>query len=149
MFSAILALTLAVTPAPAPTPQHLPTIAVAAPRATLTLQVARTQDQHERGLMEYRSLPDHAGMIFVFDADGPEDFWMKDTLIPLDMLFVGADGRVRSIATNVPTVAPDTPDADIPLESGVGKYVIELAAGEAARDGIAVGVRLNGVDVLK
>jgi uncharacterized membrane protein (UPF0127 family) len=149
MFSAILALALAVTPAPAPTPQRLPTITVAAPRATLTLQVARTQDQHERGLMQYRSLPDHTGMIFVFDTDGPEDFWMKDTLIPLDMLFVGADGRVRSIAANVPTVALDTPNSDIPLESGVGKYVIELAAGEAARDGITVGVRLNGVDALK
>jgi hypothetical protein len=145
----MLALILAVTPAPAPTPQHLPTITITAPRATLTLQVALTEEQHERGLMEYRSLPDHGGMIFVFDSDGPEDFWMKDTLIPLDMLFVGADGRVRSIAANVPTVALDTPDADIPLESGVGKYVIELAAGEAARDGIAVGVRLNGVDALK
>jgi hypothetical protein len=143
----MLALILAVTPAP--TPQHLPTVTVTAPRAVLTLQVARTQDQHERGLMAYRSLPDHAGMIFVFDTDGPEDFWMKETLIPLDMLFVGADGRVRSIAANVPTVAPDTRDADIPLESGVGKYVIELAAGEAARDGIVVGVRLNGVDALK
>ena len=84
----------------------------------------------------------HTGMLFVFDRDGAVRFWMKDTLMPLDMVFIGSDGTVRKVYANVPTVSPALPDAEIPLEPGVAKYVIELGAGEAARDGIVEGLRL-------
>jgi uncharacterized protein len=82
-------------------------------------------------------------MIFVFPSDGPLDFWMKDTLIPLDMVFIGADGTVRKIYHSVPVLPPKTPDAKIPLEGGSGQYVIELAAGDSAAEGLAEGVKLD------
>jgi len=142
-----LALLLALaTPVPAvPAAQHLPAVAVRAPAAVLTLQVAKTELQRELGLMGVTALPEHVGMLFVFPQDGPVAFWMKDTLIPLDMIFVGNDWKVRSVAARVPTVPATMPDENIPLQRGTAKYVIELSAGEASQDGIVPGVRLDAV----
>jgi uncharacterized protein len=121
----------------------LPAVTVRAPRADLTLEVARTEPQRERGLMDRKSVAPRTGMIFVFDGDAPVEFWMKDTLEPLDMIFVGADGKVRRIYANVPVVAAGVGDDAIPREHGTAKYVIELAAGEAAKDGIVTGTKLD------
>ncbi|HEY9085887.1 MAG TPA: DUF192 domain-containing protein [Candidatus Tyrphobacter sp.] len=129
---------------PLPPPRAaLPTTVVIAPKARLLLETATTPAQRERGLMNRPSLPPHTGMLFVFDADGPVSFWMKETLIPLDMIFVAPDGTVRRVFARVPVVAPNTPDDAIPLESGSARYVIELTAGEAAQDGIVSGTRLH------
>lgn len=121
----------------------LPTILVHAPRAQLTLEVARTDAQRERGLMYRATVPAHTGMIFVFERDAWVDFWMKNTLVPLDMIFVGADGTVRRVFAEVPVITGTPLDGDIPREGGVAKYVIELRAGEAASDGIADGLKLD------
>jgi uncharacterized membrane protein (UPF0127 family) len=121
----------------------LTTMTVHAPQHDLVVEVARTESQRERGLMDRKVLPAHTGMLFVFDADEPVAFWMKDTLVPLDMVFVDAGGRVRRVFANVPTVAPSLPDDRIPRESASARYVIELPAGEAAADGIGTGVRLD------
>jgi uncharacterized protein len=121
----------------------LSTVLVRAPRADLTLEVARTEAQRERGLMDRATVAPHTGMIFVFESDVPVEFWMKDTLEPLDMIFIGADGKVRVVYAKVPIVAPNTSDDQIPREAGAAKYVIELAAGEAAKDGIVPGVKLD------
>ncbi len=137
-FALVLALAM-------PAAQHLPTLVAIAPRAALTLQVARTEDQREIGLMDVRSLAEHTGMLFVFPIDGPVAFWMKDTLIPLDMVFVGSDGKVRGVAARVPIVPVTMPDENIPLERGVAKYVIELSSGEAEQDGIVVGTIVKGL----
>ena len=134
MFSALAAAALAV-------------VVVHAPKADLRLEVAQTEAQREYGLMNRTSLPKHTGMIFVFPQDDKVAFWMKDTLIPLDMVFVGADGTVRLVDAKVATVPPSLPDGRIPLENGVAKYVIELPAGEAILDGIVTGTRLNLADV--
>jgi uncharacterized protein len=121
----------------------LATVSVHAPKSDLTLEVARTEAQREHGLMDRTSLAPHAGMIFVFPADGPIDFWMKDTLIPLDMVFIGADGTVRKIYHSVPVLKAGTPDAKIPLEAGNAQYVIELAAGDSEAEGLSTGVKLD------
>jgi uncharacterized protein len=121
----------------------LPTVVVHAPRASLTLEVARTEAQREHGLMDRKTVAPHTGMIFVFDRDSMVEFWMKDTLVPLDMIFVAADGTVRRVFANVPVVSPSLPDEAIPREGAKAKYVIELHAGEAAQDGIADGVKLD------
>lgn len=118
-------------------------VTVHAPKATLHLEVARTEAQRERGLMDRRVLRAHCGMVFVFDEDMPVEFWMKETLVPLDMVFVSANGTVRSIESNVPVVPVNTPDEKIPRRHGNAKYVIELPAGEAAHDGIVPGTRLD------
>ncbi|HEX3368017.1 MAG TPA: DUF192 domain-containing protein [Candidatus Cybelea sp.] len=121
----------------------LATTLVHAPKANLTLEVASTEAQRERGLMFRQSLAPHTGMIFLFERDEQMGFWMKNTLIPLDMVFVASDGTVRRVFADVPVVAPNTPDDRIPQEQSRARYVIELPAGEAAADGIAAGVKLD------
>jgi uncharacterized protein len=126
----------------------LPTVVVHAPRADLTLEVARSEAQRERGLMDRSQVPPHTGMIFVFDRDDFVNFWMKDTLVPLDMIFIAGDGTVRRVYQDVPVLPqPQVSDDQIPLEGAQAKYVIELAAGEATKDGIVAGVKLNVRDV--
>jgi len=121
----------------------LPTVVVHAPKADLTLEVARTDAQRERGLMNRTDIAPHTGMIFVFERDEFVSFWMKNTLVPLDMIFAGSDGTVRRVYANVPVLHPQPSDAQIPLEGAQAKYVIELHAGEAAKDGIADGVKID------
>jgi uncharacterized protein len=121
----------------------LPAVTVHAPRADLTLEVARTEPQREHGLMDRTAIAPHTGMIFVFTDDDAVDFWMKDTLVPLDMIFIAADGTVRRVFANVPTAPNTLSDAEIPRVGARAKYVIELKAGEAARDGISQGVKLD------
>jgi hypothetical protein len=119
-------------------------VRVAAPAETLELRIADTPSRREYGLMCVRSLPPHTGMIFVFtDGDNLRDFWMKNTLIPLDMVFVSKNGKVNDVRANVPATRVDTPDERIPHRDGTGTYVIELAAGEAARAGIKPGSVLD------
>lgn len=134
MYKALLAAMLA---------SGLPTVVVHAPKADLTLEVARTAPQREHGLMNRTELPPHTGMIFVFERDEFVNFWMKNTLLPLDMIFIAADGTVRRVYANVPVLHPQPSDYQIPLEGAQAKYVIELAAGEATRDGIAQGLKLD------
>jgi uncharacterized membrane protein (UPF0127 family) len=131
-----------------PPPQALAAITVRAPKAALHMQVATTQAERERGLMSVRYLAPHTGMVFVFNSDAPVAFWMKDTLIPLDMVFVSPDGIVRRVFARVPVVSPQLPDRNIPLEQGTAKYVIELPAGEAAVDGLKPGARVEGLPPL-
>jgi len=128
-----------------PAKQRLPTIVVHAPKATLRLQVAKTESERELGLMSVTKLPAHTGMVFVFDRDAEIEFWMKDTLVSLDMVFLGADCVVRRVYSNVPVVPLDTPDDKIPRRDGVAKYVVELPANEAPEDNIIVSVKLADI----
>ncbi len=121
------------------------TVTLHAPRATLHVAVARSAAQREHGLMGVPRLPPHIGMLFIFPGDAPVAFWMKNTLVPLDMVFISASGDVRSIAPRVPAVPADTPDDRIPRRYGSARYVIELAAGEAAKDGIESGTHIGGL----
>jgi hypothetical protein len=121
----------------------LATIVVHAPKADLTLEVAGTETAREQGLMDRTVVSPHTGMLFVFERDESVDFWMKDTLVPLDMIFIAGDGTVRRVFSNVPVVAPTLPDEQIPREAAPAKFVIELPAGEASADGIVDGVKLD------
>lgn len=117
------------------------TIVVDTPTEKLTLEVADTEATREYGLMFRTQLPPHAGMIFVFSYDERQGFWMKNTLIPLDMLFVRSNGTIDTVAANVPAESAKTPGEQIRRE-GYGKYVIELVAGEARRAGLHPGLKL-------
>jgi uncharacterized membrane protein (UPF0127 family) len=145
MTFSIPALLLAAMTSAVPTPQALPRTTLRAPDAQLRVQVASTGPQRERGLMGVTHLPPRTGMLFIFEEDAPVAFWMKDTLIPLDMVFVGGDGIVRRVYENVPVVPLSLPDTRIPLEQGKAKYVIELPSGEAQADGLKTGVRVGGL----
>jgi uncharacterized membrane protein (UPF0127 family) len=113
-----------------------------APHAAVMLEVAKTPDERRHGLMDRTSLERHHGMIFLFANDALQRFWMKDTLIPLDMVFAQADGKITKVIADA---APggNVEDFELPVYSGVGCAVIELPAGEAALDGLTVGQRLR------
>ena len=118
-------------------------VTVASPRGTLRLAVASDDAQRERGLMFVKRVPHGQGMIFVFpDGDQPRSFWMKNTITPLDMVFVGGDGTVTSVASHVPATTAKMTDDEVARRQGNGAFVIELAAGDAAREGIAAGTHL-------
>jgi len=98
------------------------------------VEVADTDRSRERGLMFRKSLAADQGMLFDFKASQPVSFWMKNTLIPLDMLFVAADGRIISIA------AQARPLSEAPIASGGDVLgVIELRGGRAAEIGARPG----------
>jgi uncharacterized protein len=102
---------------------------------TITVNVARTNEERSKGLSGIPSLSEGSGMWFVFDQDGLWPFWMKDTLIALDMLWVAADGTIVTIAHNV---APESyPQVFMPTKPA--RYVLEVPAGFAAKYGIAEG----------
>jgi len=119
------------------------TIAVRAPRGPLALVVVDTDAAKERGLMCVVRIPHGRGMLFVFaPPDTEQGFWMKNTLVPLDMVFVRGDGVVSNVAVNVPATPRGTPDDKVARAGGLGRFVIELGAGDAARLGIAAGTKL-------
>ena len=64
------------------------------------IEIATTDQERALGLMFRRSLPENAGMLFLYDRPQPATMWMKNTLIPLDMVFISADGRVHRIEEN-------------------------------------------------
>jgi uncharacterized protein len=106
------------------------------------LEVASTPEQQSMGLMYRTELADNRGMLFSFSPPRPVRFWMKNTLIPLDMLFV-SNGVVKYIGARIPpckqSQCPDYgPDTKIAVDS-----VIELRGGRAAELGIKVGDRLK------
>lgn len=104
----------------------------------LTLEVASTPETRATGLMKRTTLAPFDGMLFAFPSTQRVSFWMKDTIVPLDILFLDADGVVRHIAANT------TPFSLEPISSG-GAFLtaIELAAGRAEREGIMVGSRIQ------
>ena len=104
----------------------------------VSLEVAATPAERERGLMYRTSLAEGRGMLFVFDADRNHSFWMKNTLIPLDLLFIARDGMVVGIHPNATPLS--TADISVGKPS---RYVLEVPGGWAARHGIAAGARVE------
>ena len=102
-----------------------------------TVEVAATLDQQERGLMFRRSLAGDHGMIFPYDPAQLVGFWMKNTLIPLDMVFIRANGTIARIATAVP-LSLDTVPSGEPIAA-----VLEIRGGRAAELGIRVGDKVD------
>jgi len=108
----------------------------------VTLEVAATPEAQQRGLMYRTSLADDHGMLFVFPADANHAFWMKNTLIPLDMLFIAADGRVAGIHANA------TPLSTVSIAvAQPSRYVLEVPGGFAQRRGIVPGDRVELIGV--
>jgi uncharacterized protein len=99
-----------------------------------TVEVADTEPARERGLMYRRDLPDGRGMLFDFFREQPVGFWMKNTYIPLDMIFIRADGRIASIAENTEPLSEKVIPSGTPVRA-----VLELKGGTARRLGIEPG----------
>ncbi len=102
------------------------------------VEVAQTAEQQAIGMMYRHQVPEATGMIFPMNPPRQASFWMRNTLVPLDLLFIGADGRIRNI------IADAVPLSEAPLSSlGEVAAVLELAGGEAARKGIKPGDRVR------
>ncbi len=119
------------------------------PRATLTISahgrldrfrvwIADTIARQAQGLMFVRDLPADEGMIFPMKPPEVAQFWMKNTYIPLDMLFVAPDGRIEKIIANAKPFSLAVLSSDAPVEA-----VIEIRGGEARQLGIGVGSRVR------
>ena len=106
-------------------------------RHHFSIELATTSDQQVRGLMYRRMLAPDAGMRFLYDDDHEIQMWMKNTLIPLDMIFIRADGTVLSVAER----AVPQSLATIPSK-GPARAVLEVNGGTAARLGIKPGDRV-------
>lgn len=103
-------------------------------QATFTVVVADDAQERAQGLMFVESMPTLSGMLFVYDQPQPVSFWMKNTLIPLDMLFAGADGMILNIHENA------IPGDLTPIPGGDEiQYVLEINGGLSRRLGIAEG----------
>lgn len=109
-------------------------------RHHVAVRIARTPDQRTHGLMYVPDLPDGAGMWFVFDSDRTGAFWMKNTLVALDIVYVDVDGRVVSIADAVP--CEDDPCPTYPPD-GPYRTVLEVPAGWFDRVGAGVGSQVH------
>ena len=102
--------------------------------AVFDVELALDEPSQERGLMFRKEIPPDTGMLFVFPAESPHVFWMKNTLVPLDMLFLSKTRKIVAIIENAEplTLTPRDPQAP-------AQYVLEIAGGTAFARGMHVG----------
>jgi uncharacterized membrane protein (UPF0127 family) len=112
--------------------------------ATINLEIADTEQKREFGLMKRKSLPSDDGMLFVMPAATQLVFWMKDTEIPLDMIFIGADQKVTGVIVNTTPYSEDR----LTVPGTVSKYAIEVNAGFAAAHRISPGDHVDFLNFL-
>lgn len=92
------------------------------------LEIAKSISQKSAGLSKRTKLCSNCGMIFIFTKDGFQPFWMKDTLIPLDMIWINSNGQITDIIT-----ANETNSTNIIQNTQPARYVIELNAGDSKK----------------
>lgn len=114
------------------------TIRTAKGQRAFRVEVARTPAQQEQGLMFRRELEPDSGMIFPMKPPRPAAFWMRNTIIPLDMVFIRADGTIARIAANTVPFSEATVESGEPVAA-----VLEIAGGRAAELGIAAGDKVS------
>ena len=113
-----------------------PRVALTLGKAVFQVEMATTSDQREIGLMYRTVMADNQGMLFVFDSDDHLNFWMKNTILPLSIGYISADGTVKEILDMVPQSL-----ANVPSTWAV-RYALELNQGAFARAGVKVGDRM-------
>jgi uncharacterized protein len=107
-------------------------------RATLNIEVAEGDSAQARGLMERTSLPPRSGMLFVGDVEEPKSFWMENTPMPLDIIFISADSQVVSISERTRPFSRESIESSAPAQ-----YVLEVRAGMAQRLGLTDSTRFR------
>jgi uncharacterized protein len=109
-----------------------------------SVEMATTNQQRQLGLMNRTGLADDAGMLFVFSKAGVVNFWMKNTLIPLDIIFINAEKKIVSIGANAqPCLVEDCPLISSKYDT---LYVLEIKGGMAEQLGIKVGDRVEWLE---
>ena len=137
-FLALAALVLAFA-AQADEPQtNLPRVKLTTGMHAIDAQVAATPDQRMTGLMFRKEMPQHEGMLFVFEEPSQQCFWMKNTLLPLSAAFIDDEGTI----VNVEDMKPQTLDSHCSAKPV--RYVLEMNQGWFAKKGIKPGAKLSG-----
>jgi|CXWL01.1.fsa_nt_gi uncharacterized membrane protein (UPF0127 family) len=110
----------------------------------IAVEIAVTPQQQEQGLMFRKSLAENSGMLFIFDQERMMSFWMKNTLIPLDVIFLDQQGTVVDIQTMPPCLSEQAECPSYPAK-GKAKYALEINAGKAEKLGLKNGdlLKLN------
>jgi uncharacterized membrane protein (UPF0127 family) len=135
--AALFALSLAVAPAAAADPQTLEIVSKTGVH-TFAVELAKSDAERAQGLMYRRELPEGRGMLFDFQRDDEVAMWMKNTYIPLDMVFIRADGTVHRIERSA------EPLSDRVISSqGLVSAVLEMAGGATERLGLKAGDRIR------
>lgn len=138
-FAASLALAASALPAYAQEPQaNLPRVKLSAGMHQIDAQVARTMEQRATGLMFRKEMPQHEGMLFVFEQPSTQCFWMKNTLLPLSAAFIEDNGTV----VNVADMKPESLESHCSLKPV--RYVLEMNQGWFAKKGVKPGSKLEG-----
>jgi uncharacterized membrane protein (UPF0127 family) len=119
-------------------PQHLSAIQLGAGMFNIQAELALTPQQREIGLMNRTDLGPYQGMLFVFDAPAKQCFWMKNTLLPLSVAFVGNDGTI----VNIDEMKPQTLDPH--CSAAPVRFVLEMNQGWFAKRGLKAGSKLTG-----
>lgn len=107
---------------------------------TFTVEVADEPSERQLGLMFRDSMPADHGMLFIFEAEEPRSFWMKNCRFPLDIMYFNADGELINVQTATPCRTRECPGYP---SAGPARYVLELNAGTAARLGLEPGAQLD------
>jgi uncharacterized membrane protein (UPF0127 family) len=116
----------------------LPRVKLSAGMHQIDAQVAQTPEQRQIGLMFRREMPQHEGMLFVFEQPTTQCFWMKNTLLPLTAAFVADDGTVVNLAD----MKPQTTDSHCSTQPV--RYVLEMNQGWFGKKNLKAGVKLAG-----
>ena len=126
----------------------LKTIEIQFGNTKYNLEVATSMAQKQKGLGSRQNLCSTCGMIFVSGNDGIQPFWMKDTLISLDMIWVKSDGEIVSIQTAKTETGTPLTQLRIYQNTIPAKYVIELNAGDASKLNLKIGdhIKLNNLN---
>ncbi|HMS27219.1 MAG TPA: DUF192 domain-containing protein [Burkholderiaceae bacterium] len=114
-------------------------IKISAGMHQIDTQLALTPQERQIGLMNRPSMPNHEGMLFVFEEAGVQCFWMKNTLLPLTAAFIADDGTIVNLADMKPQVL-DSHCSMKPV-----RYVLEMNQGWFAKRGIKPGFKLSGI----
>jgi uncharacterized protein len=153
VLAAALAASCGVSPGASPA-FPVPTPTAAAPKtpraempsgAVYRLELALTPEDQAQGLMFRESLPPNTGMLFVFETADTHHFWMKNTMIPLDMIWMDAGGKVLFVSANTPPCKADPCPTYGP--EAPARQVLEIAGGMAAREKIAPGAVLKFLEL--
>ena len=107
----------------------------------VALELAVTAEEQARGYMGRAEISDREGMLFLYAEDRRSSFWMKNCLVPLDIIWLDADGGVVEVAANRPPCPEEGPCPNV-TPNGVARYVLELAAGQAAAHEVRPGRRV-------
>ena len=138
LLATALSLLLTLGGALAQSPQRLPAVELRAGMHRVLAQVAQTPEQRALGLMHVRSMAQHEGMLFVFEDAATQCFWMRNTLLPLSIAFLGDDGRIVNLADMQPL------DETSHCSKEPVRYALETNQGWFARKGLKPGSRLQG-----